>query len=406
MPSTTVKAPAPSRRALLFGSAATVAGAAAGFALGSGNAQSAQAAPSEALHGQETVEFYGTHQPGITTPAPAFVSFLALNLLHPEGSTETEQRETLRRVLKLISADAQRLMSGRGILADTEPELAQNPARLTVTVGLGPRAVKIMNADIVPSWLKELEAFKIDKLDDAWGQSDLVLQVCGDDKMSLAHGVRAIRKDVRSMTTVRWVQDGFRHSRGSQDEAATMRNLFGQVDGSANPRDEMLERTVWGGENLEPWVPGGTSLVLRRIEMDLDTWDHVDRPGRDFSLGRRQDTGAPVTGGGEFDAPDLQATDDLGLPIISPDSHVARSQAREADEKILRRGYNYLDGQDAGLLFASYQCNVDVQFLPIQRRLAQADLLNEWTTPIGAAVYAILPGCEEGSYLGAELFST
>ncbi|PQZ96512.1 peroxidase [Arthrobacter sp. MYb227] len=397
--------PVPSRRALLFGSAATVAGAAAGFALGTGNAQSAHADQGEALHGQQTIEFYGTHQPGIDTPAPAFVSFLALDLLLPDGSSMVDQREILRRVLKLISADAHRLMSGRGILADTEPELAQNPARLTVTVGLGPRAVKIMNAALVPSWLKPLEAFDIDKLDEAWGQSDLVIQICGDDKMSLAHAARAITKDVRSMATLRWVQDGFRHSRGSQDEAATMRNLFGQVDGSANPRDEMLERTLWGGEKLEPWVRGGTSLVLRRIEMDLDTWDHVDRPGRDFSLGRRQDTGAPVTGGGEFDAPDLQATDELGLPIVSPDSHVARSQAREADEKILRRGYNYLEGQHAGLLFASYQCNVEVQFLPIQRRLAQADMLNEWTTPIGSAVYAVLPGCVAGSYLGAELFS-
>ncbi len=184
-----------------------------------------------------------------------------------------------------------------------------------------------------------------------------------------------------------------------------MRNLFGQLDGTGNPRGDMLERALWGGENLEPWVPGGTSLVLRRIEMDLDAWDQVDRPGRDFTLGRRQDTGAPLTGSHEFDAPDLRATDELGLPVISPDSHVARSQPREADEIILRRGYNYLEPDSAGLLFASYQCDPGRQFLPIQRRLAKADMLNEWTTAIGSAVYAILPGCAEGSYLGRELFA-
>ena len=398
---------APSRRALLFGGAATVAGAAAGFAAGSGYgaAQAAEPQPGELLHGQETIPFHGERQPGIQTPAPAFVSFLGLDLVLPGGSSATEQREVLRRALRLISDDAARLMAGRGILADTEPELAANPARLTVTLGLGPRAVRAMNPALLPAWLKELESFPEDKLDAAWGQSDMVLQVCGDDRMSLAHASRAILKDLRPLAKVRWVQDGFRHSRGSQDEAATMRNLFGQLDGTGNPRGEMLERALWGGENLEPWVPGGTSLVLRRIEMDLDTWDQVDRPGRDFSLGRRQDTGAPLTGTDEFDSPDLRAEDELGLPVISPDSHVARAQPREADEVILRRGYNYLDPQGAGLLFASYQCDVERQFLPIQRRLATADMLNEWTTAIGSAVYAVLPGCAEGSYLGRELFA-
>lgn len=405
MPTKSIKTPAPSRRALLFGGAATAAGAAAGFAAGSGTTLANAAPPPPEFHGKETVPFYAEHQPGIETPAPAFVSFVALNLILPAGSTLDAQRGVLRRTLKLVSADAARLMEGQGILADTEPELALNPARLSVTVGLGPRAVKLMNPALVPPWLKELEAFPMDRLDQAWGQSDVVVQICGDDRMSLAHASRAIRKDVRPLAKLHWVQDGFRHSRGSQDEAATMRNLFGQLDGTGNPQDEMLRRVLWGGENLEPWVPGGTSLVLRRIEMDLDAWDHMDRPGRDFSLGRRQDTGAPLSGGGEFDTPDLRATDALGLPVISPDSHVARAQPREADEKILRRCYNYLEAGGAGLLFASYQCDVEKQFLPIQRRLATVDMLNEWTTPIGSAVYAILPGCAEGSYLGANLFT-
>ena len=407
MTTTTSQPSVPSRRALLFGGAATVAGAAAGFAAGSGagTARADEPLPGGQLHGRETVAFHGDRQPGIQTPAPAFVSFLALNLVLSAASNEAERREILRRAFRLISDDAARLMAGRGILADTEPELAANPARLTVTVGLGPRAVKTMNPGLLPSWLRDLEAFPVDRLDAAWGQSDLILQICGDDRMSLAHASRAILKDLRPMARLHWVQDGFRHSRGSQDEAATMRNLFGQLDGTGNPQGDMLERALWGGANLEPWVPGGTSLVLRRIEMDLDAWDQVDRPGRDFSLGRRQDTGAPLTGSHEFDSPDLRATDELGLPVISPDSHVARSQPREADEIILRRGYNYLEPDSAGLLFASYQCDVERQFLPIQRRLAKADMLNEWTTPIGSAVYAILPGCAEGSYLGRELFA-
>lgn len=52
----------------------------------------------------------------------------------------------------------------------------------------------------------------------------------------------------------------------------------------------------------------------------------------------------------------------------------------------------------SGLLFASYQADVDRQFLPIQRRLDESDMLNEWTTPIGSAVYAIPPGVCRGRF--------
>ena len=79
--------------------------------------------------------------------------------------------------------------------------------------------------------------------------------------------------------------------------------------------------------------------------------------------------------------------------------------------RIFRRAYNYDDGlsedgvADSGLLFASYQADVDRQFLPIQRRLAEADLLNDWTTPIGSAVFAIPPGCREGGWIGETLLA-
>ncbi|MGB9033632.1 MAG: Dyp-type peroxidase [Paeniglutamicibacter sp.] len=396
----------PSRRGLLLGSAAAAVGAAAGFTAAGLPLGAAAAEPDQALHGSDTIAFHGQRQPGITTPAPAYATFLALDLIHEPGANEATTRDALARILKIISDDASRLMAGRGVLADTEPEMAANPARLTLTVGLGQHAAAILNPDLVPGWLKDLPRFSVDRLDKAWGQSDVLVQLCGDDQISLVHARRAIQKDLRTLAKTRWVQDGFRHSRGSMPEGATMRNLFGQKDGTGNPVDAMLDRAVFGGEGLEPWVAGGTSLVLRRIEMDLDAWDEVDRPARDFSLGRRQSDGSPLTGEHEFDTPDLRVRDAAGFPVISDDSHVARSQAREADEKILRRGYNYLDGTKAGLLFASYQCDVDRQFVPIQQRLDAADLLNEWTTPIGSAVYAILPGCREGSFLGKELLAT
>ena len=48
----------------------------------------------------------------------------------------------------------------------------------------------------------------------------------------------------------------------------------------------------------------------------------------------------------------------------------------------------------------SFQADVLGQFVPIQQRLDALDLLNQWTTPIGSAVFAIPPGCAEGEHLG------
>ena len=60
---------------------------------------------------------------------------------------------------------------------------------------------------------------------------------------------------------------------------------------------------------------------------------------------------------------------------------------------------------DSGLIFVSYQADVDKQFTPIQRRLAEMDMLNQWTTPIGSAVFAIPPGCREGGFVGEGMFA-
>lgn len=79
--------------------------------------------------------FHGKHQAGVATPPQAHALFVALDLL---PQPHRNLRETLAAVLKLWTSDAERLTQGTPALADTEPELAQRPARLTVTVGVGP----------------------------------------------------------------------------------------------------------------------------------------------------------------------------------------------------------------------------------------------------------------------------
>jgi dye decolorizing peroxidase len=191
-----------------------------------------------------------------------------------------------------------------------------------------------------------------------------------------------------------------------------MRNLFGQVDGTVNakPGTEEFERVVWAPGSNPEWLRGGASFVLRRVSMNLDTWDKLDRSGRESAVGRTLANGAPLTGTRETDEPDFAATTPIGFPVIPEYSHLRRARSDNPRERIVRRGYNYDDAptgdsvSNSGLLFGSFQSDVDAQFVPIQRRLDELDLLNQWTTPIGSAVFAIPPGCSSDGYIGDTLF--
>src|SRR5690606_3319922 len=220
---------------------------------------------------------------------------------------------------------------------------------------------------------------------------------------------RMLLKDARGFAAVRWVQQGFRHAHGTVAPGTTMRNLFGQVDGTANPRpgSAAFDEAVWIRDG---WLTGGTGMVVRRIRMDVDTWDELDRPAREFAVGRRLDTGAPLTGRKEHDAPDFEAKGPRGFPVIDDLAHIRRAHAAGPREQIFRRAYNYdvpppdaTSVSESGLVFISFQADVAAQFTPMQQRLAQADLLNLWTTPIGSAVFAVPPGCREGGYIGETL---
>src|SRR5690625_3544636 len=137
-------------------------------------------------------------------------------------------------MLRLLTDDAARLTQGLPALADTEPEMATEPARLTVTFGFGPGLLERAGTE-VPEWLAPLPSFEIDELEPELGEGDLLLQVAADDPLTVSHAVRMLLKDARAFTAVRWVQHGFRRALGTQRPETTQRNLFGQLDGSANP---------------------------------------------------------------------------------------------------------------------------------------------------------------------------
>lgn len=358
----------------------------AGVLAGAGVAASA-CKPLSPEKSTSVIAFHGLRQAGVQTSPQSHLVLLGIDLTPKSGA------EDLGRLMWLWSDDAARLTSGQPALADTEPELAVDPANLTVTFGIGPRLTQLVSGVT----LDPLPHFSTDKLQERWGQTDLVVQLCADDLISLTHAQRMLLKDMAGLGVLRWTQSGF-HQR--TDDGSSGRNLMGQLDGSVNPRNaNEHDALVWADG---AWKHG-TFLAVRRIEMHLDTWDELDREAREFAIGRKLSNGAPLSGGkDEFADPDLHATDKHGFALIDPASHVARSRSAMNGPQFLRRGYNYVEPTDgtSGLIFMAYASDLAGQFVPVQQRLAEQDLLNQWTQAIGSAVYAIWPGAPKGDYVG------
>ncbi|WP_406314626.1 Dyp-type peroxidase [Streptosporangium sp. NBC_01639] len=392
------------RRGLLSAGAA-VTGALAARALAA--PAPADAATPAAASGTAIEPFHGPHQAGIATTPQAHAVFIGLDL------RKGVDQEAIGRMMRLLTDDARRLSEGRPALADTEPELAVLAARLTVTFGFGPGLFTAAGAaDRRPGQIEQLPGFSIDKLQERWSGGDLLVQICADDPLTVAHALRVIVKDARAFARVHWTQRGFRRAVGVQAFGQTQRNVMGQLDGTVNPIPGTpdFDRAVWVGEGPD-WLHGGTTLVLRRIRAEMETWDAADRVAKEFTVGRRLDTGAPLTGTREHDEPDFTKLNDAGLTVISEYAHIRRAHTEDPALRMFRRVYNYDEGltsnghADSGLLFSSYQADITRQFLPVQKRLAEVDLLNEWTTPIGSAVFAVPPGCGPGGWIGEGLLT-
>jgi len=353
--------------------------------------------------GGESLPCHGVHQSGITTPPGAHIRFVAYTL-RPEVD-----RDALLRMFRVLTDDVEGLSSGKGPLADPEPELASRPARLSITVGVGPELVDRVDAAKRPDWLAPLPAFSRDELGQGFDGGDLLLIVQADDLTAVAHAARMLDRDLAGFADVLWSQQGFRQARGAEDDGRTMRNLMGQVDGTENPSPEAddFDSLVWLGSDAG-WLEGGSAFVLRRIRMELDTWDMVDRPGREASIGRRLSDGSPLStpaeNATEHTPSDFDAKDSLGFSLIPTTSHIRRAHSEDPRERIFRRAVNYDEGDESGLLFACYQRDPLTQFVPIQQRLDEVDMLNTWITHVGSCVFAILPGFEAGEVIGRSLF--
>ncbi len=394
-----------SRRGFLSATAVAGVSTAAGASLGAVGATYAADVRSQTATADRSELFRGPHQAGIETDMQAVTNFIAMDL--KPAATKAD----MRRWMSLLTDDIDRLTKGQPVLADPSPELAVGAARLTATLGFGVNFFRKLGLESkMPEGFIDLPSFKMDQLEDRYSGGDVLIHVGADDPIVLANASRALIRDSMPFATVRWMQNGFAHTPGMVPSGVSHRNLMGQVDGTENPKfgSEDFQNLVWINSGPD-WIKGGTLLVLRRIAMQLDTWDQLGTPEKEEVIGRKLSNGAPLTGENEFDVPDLNARYPNGLKVIPDFAHIRRAAPGKPGERIFRRPFSYHEGVDAngkpdvGLLWTAYQRNIETQYLPIQRRLESLDLLNEWTVPIGSATFAIPRGAMEGELLAEAL---
>jgi len=418
-----------SRRGLLGAAGVGLAGLAAGAAGGFAVARD-EANPSPQSAGTRTYPFYGEHQAGILTPVQDRLHFAAFDVI-------TDAREELAQLLKDWTAAAARMTQGLGAGElgptsgpyaappdDTGEAIGLPPAGLTITFGFGPTLFRKEGKDRFglasrhPDALQRLPHFPADQLNPQRSDGDLCVQACADDPQVAVHAVRNLARIAFGRAAIRWSQLGFGRTSSTSTSQTTPRNLMGFKDGTMNLKAEdpaAVDAHVWvpaDADSKGRWLAGGSYLVVRRINMTIETWDRQPLSEQERVIGRTKAEGAPLSGGAEFSHPDFSLKGSDGEPLVAADAHLRMVHpSNNGGAKMLRRGYNFVDGSDglgrmdAGLFFLAYVRDPRTHYIPIQMKLGMGDGLSEYVQHTGSALFAIPPGIAQGEHLGHALFA-
>ncbi|WP_435918718.1 iron uptake transporter deferrochelatase/peroxidase subunit [Macrococcus capreoli] len=365
-------------------------------------------------HTKHKVNFYGKYQSGIISDVQKHVYFVVLELHSTEVNEVKEMfKQWTAHSIKLMNGDLIAPLTNNTMLPtiDTGEAKGLDAARLTLTYGVSPTFFdKLKITEKRPKDLKDLPHFPKDQLDDKFTGGDIVIQACSDDPQVNFHAIRNLIRASSGIVTMKWAQTGFNSFEEKDGKVQTPRNLFSFKDGTGNPKaheQDALDQYIFSNSG---WEKNGSYLVVRKIQMHLETWDRTALEDQEATFGRHRDSGAPLGKKNEFDTVNIEEKDKEGNYVIPEDSHV--HLAKKAKTKMLRRSFSYTNGVneqtgafDAGLIFVSYQKSPE-QFTRIQNMLGRIDRMNEYITHRGSGVFLVFPGIKEGGYIGETLFNS
>ena len=346
------------------------------------------------------LSLYGEHQAGILTPVQDRLHFAAFDVI-------TNSRAELVQLLKDWTAAAARMTQGLGAGEvgptsgpygappdDTGEAIGLPPAGLTITFGFGPTLFRAEGKSRFglgrqPAALQRLPHFPADKLDPLRSDGDLCVQavlttrkspcmpfatspgspsaglLCGGHSWALAG---LIDFDQPGDATEPDGLQGRHHERQGRGPAAVDEHVC-------------ASRCRQQGELAGRWLVSG-GAPHQHDHRDLGP-PAAERAGAGHWPDKGR--GAPLTGGGEFSQPDFNLIGSDQEPIVATDAHVRLVHpSNNAGAKMLRRGYNFVDGSDglgrmdAGLFFLAYVRDPRTQFIPIQTKLGLGDGLSEY----------------------------
>ena len=374
--------------------------------------------------------FWGDHQGGISTPPQKHTYFIAFDVV-------TDKREELIQLLKTWTLASAQMTNGQERFdpkadpnqpGETSGAAVGLPTSgLTLTFGFGATLFEKDGKDRFgiakqrPEALVDLPRFTGDQLIPERTGGDLSVQASADDPQVVEYAVRRLAKLANGAAVMRWAQTGFNAGFKANE---TPRNQMGFKDGTLNVSGKdakTMNNYIWVGEEGPQWMRNGSYMVIRPIRISLEHWDEMKLSFQEETVGRHKASGAPIGKKKELDDLGLKRIDQKGKPVINEYSHAALSAPENNDgAQILRRAFAYDNGIahiterwppwrqlvtfDAGLLFQCYQRDPRAGFIKIFTKMAQVDMLNQFTTHTGSGLFACPHGAKPGEFIGQDLF--
>lgn len=262
---------------------------------------------------------------------------------------------------------------------------------LTVTIGFGlPIFEKLGCVDRAPGALRRMPGWEGDAFSPADTQTDLIVQICANDRSVTYHAEKAVRAHLASAFSLRNHEVGF----GLPES----RGVMGFVDGTGNPKGDARIPVVLIGDE-EPHS-GGSYLVFRKIREDLAAWEQLTVDQQEKVVGRRKADSA------KLDPPESEP----------PTSHRLKSslETEEGEIEILRRSFPFAGRDEAGLLFICFVRDL-AQYEGVKAQMTSRytgtqdvgkDAIESFYTAVSGGYYFVPPQPDDDGYMGDLLFES